>query len=268
MVIIMDRAWKESAFAEWMEKCMRDMGYECSDLIGQGAFSKVYRLTKTATGGCVACKVSEHVNMLREEWILLSGLCHPLVPKVYEWREEGGYGFLILEYIPGKNLEQYISEKGRLNTKQAIKLGRTLAEGLGYLHEQDKPIIFRDLKPANIMIGEDGVKLLDFGSGARLQDVRASITGTQGYGAPEQWQQNGRIGSHSDVYALGKVLQFAWNHEKGHGWFADLLEDCTAIRIEERVPNMRCFLGRTAQKGRKNKAGQGDLLYRQSVLKL
>lgn len=266
---MMEKAWREASFSEHIVESMSHMGYESPSLIGQGAFSKVYRVAETSTGGYVACKVSEHVDMLREEWNMLSGLCHPLIPKAYEWREEGGHGFLFMEYIPGKNLEQYILENGRLNTKQAVKLGKSLAEGLRFLHELDSPIIFRDLKPANIMVGLDGcVRLLDFGSGARLQDVRTSITGTQGYGAPEQWQQNGRIGSYTDVYALGKVIQFVWNNEKGYGWFASLLEDCTRIPMEERIPNMRCFLARVAHRGRKRMRKQGVLLYYKSILRL
>jgi len=247
---------------------MKMMGYECPCPIGVGGFSTVYRVTRSVTGEYVACKVSSNIPMLQEEWALLSSLEHPLFPKAYEWREEGGYGFLFLEYIADGNLEQYIRQKGKLSAKQTIKLGKALAEGLCYLHELDDSIIFRDLKPENIMLGEDGtVKLLDFGSAARLQNGVTNIAGTQGYGAPEQWQFPEKIGTHSDVYALGKVLRFAGRNTLGTGWFGTLLEDCTREQIEERIPNMRCFLGRLKQKGRNLRGKQEDFLYQQSVLR-
>lgn len=248
---------------------MKRMGYECSCPIGVGGFSTVYRVTRSATGEYVACKVSKYITMLREEWALLSSLEHPLFPKVYEWMEEDGYGFLFLEYIAGSNLEQVIRHKGKLPAKKVIELGKVLAEGLGYLHELKNPVIFRDLKPENIMLGTDGsVKLLDFGSAERLQNRVTNIAGTQGYGAPEQWQCPGKIGSHSDVYALGKVLGFAGGNTFGTGWVGKLLEDCTREQIEERIPNMRCFMGRLKQKGRNLRGKQAEILYQQSVLRL
>lgn len=238
-------------------------------MIGQGAFSKVYRMTEQVTGEQVACKISEHIAMLKAEWELLCSLEHPLIPGVYEWREEGGYGFLFLEYVPGNNLEEYIRKNGKLSGRKAIGLGKVLAEGLCYLHEQKYSIIFRDLKPANIMLGEDGsVKLLDFGSAVRLQDIGTDISGTRGYAAPEQWIDWEKIGCHSDVYALGKVLVFAMNPVWARRWFRRLLKDCTRERVEERIPNMRCFLTVLKRKGRGYRKKQGELLYQQSVLRL
>lgn len=265
----MKNVLKESARTRAITDILDQWGYKTPSLIGQGAFSQVYRV-KAATGNeIVACKVSEHTVMLREEWEVLSGLEHPVIPKAYEWREKDGYVFLFQEYIEGSNLEQYVVNNGKLSTEQTMHLGEILAETFCYLHELNNPIIFRDLKPENIMIGEEGsVKLLDFGGATRLRKQGLNMAGTPGYAAPEQWKQNGSIGCYSDVYAMGKVLMFAWKHKRGRGWFARLLADCTQDRVEERIPNMRCFLARMTQKGRKFKEKQNALLYQQSVLRL
>lgn len=229
----------------------------------------VYRVIRTATGEYVACKVSKHIPMLKKEWELLCSLKHPLFPRIYEWREEGGYGFLYREYIDGNSLEQEIERKGVFPAGKVIELGMILAEGLCYLHELDRPIIFRDLKPENIMLGADGsVKLLDFGTAVRLRDGVRDIAGTKGYGAPEQWQFPQRTDSYSDVYALGKVLQFAGRSARVPGWFRTLLEECTRERIEERIPNMRCFLARLKRKGGKLRNKQGDILYQKSMIRM
>ena len=128
--------------------------------------------------------------------------------------------------------------------------------------------MFRDVKPENIMLREDGrVKLLDFGSVGALEEHKKIITGTKGYSAPEQWEERGKIGFYSDVYAFGKVLFYMLNGQNAQGnmqWTAGLklrrgirrlTEDCVRENVEERVPNMRVVLHRltpyvTERKGR------------------
>jgi len=253
---------------EEIERFMETKGYRCYGLIGEGAFARVYEAQSKVTGKRAACKISPHKEMLKKEWELLSQLSHPVIPKVYEWNEGQENGYLFMEYIPGINLEQRIRQKGKLPFKQTITLAKDLAEGLCYLHEYNPPVIFRDLKPENIILMDNGrAKLLDFGSAVRLQDAGSVVTGSRGYAAPEQWHPRGRVGSHSDVYALGKVLGFAGKPALARRWFGRLLKDCTQERVEERIPNMRIFLVILERKRRGDRKKQGKLLYQQSVLK-
>ena len=220
-------------------------------LIGEGAFSKVYAVTEPYTGQLLACKVSEAREMLRKEASILEQLNHPLFPRFYDYKEKEEEGFLSMEYVEGQTLQQTVIKQGNLTQKEAMEMARQLAEGLLYLHERTPSILFRDLKPENIMLENGGgVKLLDFGSadvGGKSLDV---ITGTKGYGAPEQWWDRDRVDKCSDVYALGKVIYFMLGNGKVDKWFGDLLEDCVSVKTEERIPDMRCFLARLRKKKR------------------
>jgi len=233
-------------------------------LIGEGAFAKVYALTRPDTGQIYACKVSRKRQMLKKEATILAQLEHPLFPQFYDYREEGEEGFLSMEYIEGQTLSQRVTKQGNFTQREAIEIATQLAEGLLYLHERNPCILFRDLKPENIMLEEGGgVKLLDFGSadvGGMSLDV---ITGTKGYGAPEQWWDRSRVGKYSDVYALGKVIYFMLGNGKVDKWLEDLLENCITVNMQERLPDMRCFLAGLRSK----KRGKNQFFYQKHIIK-
>lgn len=183
-------------------------GYTVGTLIGQGAFSRVYRVTERATGRILACKVCESMELIRRESEILSGLKHPLFPKCYGCWQDGDMGFLIMELVPGENLERLIRRGMRFTVRQTAELGMQLAEGLLYLHERKKAILFRDVKPGNIVLREDGrIKLLDFGCVLVLGEAGGSRAGTPGYAAPEQMAESGKQSVACDVYGLGRTLQ-------------------------------------------------------------
>jgi len=97
---------------------------------------------------------------------------------VYDYFTEGDHHYLILEYIPGQNLLQYLQKRGRpITAEQAIDWGLQLTDVLSYLHNHNPPIIFRDLKPSNIMLRPDGsLALVDFGIAKHFQhDVRNNL---------------------------------------------------------------------------------------------
>lgn len=234
------------------------------NLIGEGAFAKVYTVTEPGTGRIQACKVSRERELLRKEAFILKKVNHPLFPRFYDYREKGEWGFLYMEYVPGKTLKKVVTERGKLTQKQTVQIAAELADGLLYLHEQTLPILFRDLKPENIIMEQEGrVKLVDFGSADVGEAFRKVITGTKGYGAPEQWWDFMRVDKCSDVYALGKVMYFMLGNQKRAKWLEDLLEDCVSTKTEERIPDMRCFLARLRGK----KWGKGRFLYQQNILR-
>lgn len=148
----------------------------------------------------------------KRETDLLARLHHPRLPQVVDGYppEENGYAYVVMEYIDGMTLEAALRQMGRFSAEAAIRIGMQLAETLAYLHGQrPEPIIFRDVKPSNIMLDDSGgIRLIDFGIARRYKADREGDTvllGTIGYAAPEQLRGE-RTDPRSDLYAVGAVL--------------------------------------------------------------
>jgi tRNA A-37 threonylcarbamoyl transferase component Bud32 len=138
---------------------------------------------------------------------LLATLQHPAIPKVFDFFEENGRVYLILELIHGKDLETVLSEAGGpLPEERVARWAVQLCEVLTYLHGQKpEPIVFRDMKPSNVMVTpEDRIVLIDFGIARSLVRTRGTVIGTEGYSPPEQYK--GIAEPQSDLYALGATL--------------------------------------------------------------
>lgn len=239
---------------------LRQWGYEIIGSCGEGAFSRVYCVKEVASGGIFACKVSRELKMLRGESEILRKISHPLFPKFRDFRQWNENAFLFMEYVQGVSLMELVAKGGALSERQAIQIAVLLAEGLEYLHEFNPPILFRDLKPDNIMLREDGkVKLLDLGSAGLQGSSKHVITGTPGFAAPEQWEKDGKEGFYSDVYGLARIMCFMLNAPKAvytewgtqkvrfagvkvHHGVERLLEQCLKREVDERIPDMRYFL--------------------------
>lgn len=148
-------------------------------------------------------------GFLREAQILAS-LDHPNIPKVIDAFEHGGNHYLVLEYVDGDTLEALLTARGQPFSEAEVQPWLDqLCSVLAYLHERRPPIIFRDLKPQNIMFSRSGqIKLIDFGIARFFQPGKAmdtTLLGTVGYAPPEQHGQ-GQTDARSDVYALGATL--------------------------------------------------------------
>ncbi len=262
---------------ELISAALKEWGYESPVFVGEGAFARVYRIRESSTKVFYACKVSREREMLRREGEMLEGLSHPLFPKYVTLRECGDLSFLIMEYIPGQSLAAMMTCRGWLTKSQVLRVAIALAEGLAYLHESNPPIIFRDMKPENIFIGENGsVRLLDLGSACAQENAGRAITGTVGYAAPEQWEKPGNIGFHSDVYALGRVIFVmvgAKQDEREYRELAQLAKKCTREDIGERIPNVLMVLYKLKECNRQKKIGKRDVKrvneysYQQNVLR-
>lgn len=189
--------------------------------VAQGGQSAVYRVTDTLEGGAERAikEMSESniapadrekaVNDFFREAKMLHDLNHPALAKVYDTFIEGQKYFLVMEYVDGHNLEDELITVGRpLEWERVVEWGIALCAVLTYLHGQKPPIIYRDLKPANVMLGRDGsLKLVDFGIARWLHPERTRDTaqlGTDGYAPLEQY--SARSEPRSDLYALGASL--------------------------------------------------------------
>ncbi len=151
------------------------------------------------------------ISDFRREAQILATLEHPNLPRVLETFEEMGKHFLVMEFVPGRTLLNMVDgTSGFLHEDQVMVWARQLFDVLHYLHSQNPPIIYRDLKPANIMLveGTERIKLIDFGIARFHKAGKAHDTeafGTAGYAPPEQYGK-GQTDQRSDIYALGATL--------------------------------------------------------------
>ncbi|HEX9440865.1 MAG TPA: protein kinase, partial [Roseiflexaceae bacterium] len=153
---------------------------------------------------------AQAITEFRREAALLARLSHPNLPRVIDRFEEDGKQFLVMEYVEGQTLRQALAARGgRADVSEARDWAEQLCAVLSYLHAQTPPIIYRDLKPSNVMLRPDGrLALIDFGIARFYKPGQASDTaiyGTLGYAAPEQYGE-GQTDQRSDVYALGVLL--------------------------------------------------------------
>jgi serine/threonine protein kinase/outer membrane protein assembly factor BamB len=147
------------------------------------------------------------VNFEREA-ALLATLSHPAIPRIYDYFAANGLVYLVLEFIDGQDLERLLStRKLPFSDEQVTRWALEIASVLEMLHaQQPDPIIFRDLKPSNIMLrGSGQVVLVDFGIARTIQGrQRGTMIGTEGYAPPEQYR--GIADARGDIYALGATM--------------------------------------------------------------
>ena len=144
---------------------------------------------------------------MKKEAKLLRQLEHPSLPRMTDYTEWEDQCYLVMEYIKGKSLNEYLKESNLLSFEEIITIIQTILQIFQYLHSQKPPIYYGDLKPDNLIRTETGkIYLVDFGSAlSSYGTARKNIKGTKGYAAPEQYQ--GILTASSDFYALGKTIQ-------------------------------------------------------------
>jgi len=150
------------------------------------------------------------VAAFQREADMLAQLSNEHIPRVFDRFSEQNHHYLVMEYVEGITLEDELkSNGGKLDEARVIDIALQILETLQYLHNLEPPVVYRDLKPSNVMLGRNGqVKLIDFGI-ARffLPQSNATMIGTQGYAPPEQYR--GRAEARSDLYALGATMHHA-----------------------------------------------------------
>jgi hypothetical protein len=152
-----------------------------------------------------------HARMLfKQEASILSQLSHPNLPEVIDFFEDQGRAYLVMEFIWGESLEKRIEQtQSPLLEREVLGWAIQICEVLEYLHTRQPPIIFRDLKPSNVMVNNAGViKLVDFGIARTYKENKVQDTialGSENYAAPEQWGQ-AQTDARSDIYGLGATM--------------------------------------------------------------
>ncbi|MGD2207389.1 MAG: serine/threonine-protein kinase, partial [Anaerolineae bacterium] len=195
--------------------------YKVLAVQGVGGMGAVYRardLRFSAVTKIVAVKEMSNIapdprlreigiqNFEREANILAS-LSHPAIPKIFDYFTEGSRSYLILEFIEGQSLEKLLEERQQLLSQERIvDWALQVCDVLMYLHSHQPPVIFRDMKPGNLMLRSEGrIMVIDFGIAKVFEHgQRGTMIGTEGYSPPEQYR--GVAEPRGDLYALGATL--------------------------------------------------------------
>lgn len=193
--------------------------YRILHKVGQGGMSVVYlakdewskeqwAVKEVRREGVQDFRVVE--QGLITETNMLKKLNHPNLPHIVDVIENEDRFLIVMDYIEGISLKDKLYEAGAFLQEDVIRWGKQLCDVLSYLHGQYPPIIYRDLKPANIMLKPNGdVKLIDFGTAREYKTGNQEDTiniGTVGYAAPEQYGGMGQSDARTDIYCLGVTL--------------------------------------------------------------
>ncbi len=193
--------------------------YRIIDILGQGGMGAIYRAVDENLGVEVAVKenlftTEEYARQFHREATILAGMRHPNLPRVSDHFVIEGQGqYLVMDYIEGEDLRERLDRTGTITEEEALAIAIGLCDALSYMHDQNPPILHRDIKPGNVKIAPDGsIFLVDFGLAKVGFSGHRTTTGaramTPGYSPPEQYG-GARTDQRSDIYSLGATLYAA-----------------------------------------------------------
>lgn len=207
--------------AEDLSDTYIDIRYKLIKEIGKGGFSKVYLANDERLDRICAIKIVSKIGytnkiasqMLLEEANKMKFLHHIAIPQLYDIYDEEKRLCIVMEYIEGSTLEKIIKDTEHpIQEDKVVDWTKQLCVVLDYLHSLNPPRIFRDVKPANIMLQPHGqIKLFDFGIMRTYDSNKDTDTcnlGTRGFAAPEQFNVSGQSDSRTDIYALGMTMHY------------------------------------------------------------
>lgn len=196
-----------------------DGKYKILSEIGHGGMSVVYMAINEKANKTWAIKEVRKDGVLDFEAVrqglivetdMLKKLKHPHLPSIVDVIEDDNSFLIVMDYIEGNALDTILQEYGPLPQEYVIEWAKQLCDVLGYLHSRTPAIIYRDMKPANIMLKPDGnITLIDFGTAREYKEKNLADTtclGTIGYAAPEQFGGMGQTDARTDIYCLGTTL--------------------------------------------------------------
>lgn len=247
-----------------------DGKYEILTEIGHGGMSVVYLAMDTHLNKQWAVKEIRKkgngkndevvVNSLLAEANLMKRLDHPALPRIVDIIDNGVTIFVVMDYIEGESLDKILAEYGSQPEELVIGWAKQLCDALSYLHSQKPPIIYRDMKPANVMLKPEGnIKIIDFGIAREYKEMSladTTVLGTKGYAPPEQY--SGQTDARSDIYALGMTMHHLltgidprtgeayapvrmWNPEVSEG-MEMIIDKCVQPAAEHRYQNCQDLL--------------------------
>lgn len=196
-----------------------DGKYKILNKIGQGGMSIVYLAMNERANKQWAIKevrkdgVKDYEVVkqgLIAETDILKRLNHPNLPSIIDVIDREDTFLIVMDYIEGRTLDYWLKKEGAQPQERVVEWARQICDVLAYLHSRKPPIIYRDLKPANVMLKPDGqIEIIDFGTAREFKETSiedTSCLGTQGYAAPEQYGGHGQTDARTDIYTLGATM--------------------------------------------------------------
>src|SRR2546425_5159456 len=196
--------------------------YHMLKQVGKGGFGAVYQAVDTHIGNRIVAvkemsqsglspqEIVAATEAFQHEVFLLAGLKHTNLPAIYDYFTDAGHWYVVMEFIKGQTLETHLNNRS-VSLENTLAVGVQLCTVLDYLHTRQPPIIFRDLKPANVMLTSEGhLYLIDFGIARHFKPGQTADTialGSPGYAAREQYSKaQTQTTPRSDIYSLGATL--------------------------------------------------------------
>ena len=196
-----------------------DGKYRILRVVGKGGMSVVYQAVNEKANKIWAIKEVrkdgvQNYEVVKQNLIveteLLKRFNHPNLPSIIDVIDGDGSFLIVMDYIEGNSLSNALETSGAQNQEDVVEWSKQLCDVLGYLHSRQPPIIYRDMKPSNVMLKPDGnVSLIDFGTAREFKSSSVEDTtclGTQGYAAPEQYGGHGQTDARTDIYCLGATM--------------------------------------------------------------
>lgn len=194
--------------------------YKILDVVGRGGMSVVYLVLNERANKSWAAKEIRRDGQVDEQTVklgpiaetkILTKLKHPYLPSIVDVIDKDDTFIIIMDYIEGNTLSNALETSGPQSEEDVIRWGKQLCDVLGYLHSRERPIIYRDMKPSNIMLRPNGdISLIDFGAAREYKETDLKDTtniGTRGYAAPEQLRKDqGQTDPRTDIFNLGATL--------------------------------------------------------------
>ncbi|MBU3158788.1 serine/threonine protein kinase [Clostridium frigoris] len=227
-----------------------DNKYEVIRTLGKGGMGVVYLCKNTSLGNLWAIKEviqgKKNIDILTEANIL-KNLNHPGIRKIIDIFYANNNLYMVQDYVDGQTLKEYVNANGRIQTEKICKIVSDLCDIIGYLHNQNPIIIYRDIKPSNIMIMTSGkVVLIDFGISKvyktdMSQDIDMICAGSSGYAAPEQYG-SGKCCMQTDIYGIGMLIYFMMKGRTPYTGIEPLLDENYGTEINDELKKItqRC----------------------------
>ena len=196
-----------------------DGKYRVLRVVGKGGMSVVYQAVNEKANKIWAIKEvrkdgTQNFEVVKQNLVaeidMLKKFNHPNLPSIIDVIDTEDSFLIVMDYIEGNSLSKALETSGAQSQDDVIEWSKQLCDVLGYLHSRKPPIIYRDMKPANVMLKPDGcVSLIDFGTAREFKSTSVEDTqclGTQGYAAPEQYGGQGQTDARTDIYCLGATM--------------------------------------------------------------
>ncbi|MCI9292254.1 MAG: serine/threonine protein kinase [Erysipelotrichaceae bacterium] len=242
--------------------------YEILKMVGKGGMSKVYlAMDKNLNKQWAVKEIIKNARSTQNEVVVQSAIMeanlikqfdHPAIVRITDIIENDKVIYIIEDYIEGETLDTILKSKGAQPQNKVINWAIQICEALEYLHTRKTPVIYRDIKPANIMLKPEGnIKIIDFGIAREYKEENSQDTvclGTRGYAAPEQYGNKGQSDARTDIYCLGMTLYHLltgqdpseppyeiypiryWNPQLSAG-LEEIIKKCIQLNPEDRYQN-------------------------------